>query len=79
MSTKRNINHQSSGGRDRRISTIYTKTNSEYLPRSTSHIGNDNDALRSARLLDSVVMYLNYRQPSRKGQMSTKTNSSANN
>jgi Mg2+ and Co2+ transporter CorA len=76
MSVKRKSKPQIEPVRDRRISSIYSKTNSEYFPRSTSHAGDENDALRSARLLDSVVMYLNYREPSRKEQMSSKTTSS---
>jgi Mg2+ and Co2+ transporter CorA len=62
MSTKRK-----SGTEEKGISTIYAKTNSEYFPRKTSSTSsNDADALRSAHLLDNVVMYLNYQEPDRR-------------
>lgn len=49
---------------ERRISSIYAKTNSEYFPRKKSKTSESDDgALRSGKLLDNVVMYLNYREP----------------
>lgn len=57
-----------------RLSAVYAKTNSEYiLTNKKKHIYNSNnkeydheyDYLNSGRLLDNVVMYLNYRETER--------------
>ena len=63
-----------SGNEEKRISSIYAKTNSEYFPRkASSALPNDADALRSAHLLDNVVMYLNYQEPDRRSSKMSST------